>query len=110
MTNLLYDQPYNMDGRDAFVPRLKHFYLVYQNIMEHTEAQKDTYQELSKGLPQWAVLHGYTRETIFGANQPVFTEDYAVVYFTQTDGSRVAVTTSLSTFDFADVTYDMVSA
>lgn len=109
MTNLLYDQPYNMDGRDAFVPKLKHFYLVYLNVVEHSEAQMTTYKALSQGLPTWAVLHGYTRETIFGANQPVFTEDYAVVYFTQVDGGRVAVTTPLSTFSFADVTYDMVS-
>lgn len=111
MTDILFDQPYNSDGRDAFVPRLKHFYLVYEDIASINEDRTNTYQQLSETLPQWAVLHIYTRETLFGANQPVFTEDYAVVYFTiDMDGNRVPVTTMLSEFSFADVTYAQVSA
>lgn len=110
MTNLLFDAPYNKDERDVFTPRLKHFYLVYPDALQSAVEQMETYEQLAETLPQWAVQHGYTRETIFGANQPVFTEDYAVVYFTMVDGFRTAVTTPLSTFSYADITYDMVSA
>jgi len=114
MTDILYDAPYNMDGRDAFVPRLKHFYFVipsFNSDEETTLEECAMYRDLQVALPQWAVQHIYTREALYGANQPVFTEEYAVAYFTlDVDGNRVLITTPFSEFDYSNITYSEVSA
>lgn len=114
MTNLLFDQPYNMDGRDAFVPRLKHIYFVIPTMDSDEETVEDEmfiFKQLQESLAQWAVLTIITREALYGANQPVFTEEYAVTYFTiDTDGNRVPVTTPLSLWNMYDVVYSNVSA
>lgn len=114
MTNILYDAPYNMDGRDAFVPRLKHFYFVIPsfNSDEVTVLEEMLmFHSMQAAMPQWAVQHIYTREALYGANQPVYTEEYVVAYFTlDEDGNRVAVTTPFSEFKYGDISYSEVSA
>lgn len=114
MTNMLYDAPYHIEGRDASVQRLKHFYFVIPSFLSDAETvdeERETFLQLQESLPQWAVIHIYTREALYGANQPEFPEEYVVAYFTlDVDGNRVPVTTGLSAFTFSDVTYAMVSA
>lgn len=110
MTAILFDAPYNID---AVIPRLKHFYFVIPTASSDEETvleEMELFEQLQQAMPQWAVQHIYTRETIFGANQPVFTEDYAVVYFSMVDGSRIPVTTMLSDFSYSDINYADVSA
>lgn len=114
MTDILYDAPYNMDGRDAFVPRLKHFYFVvpsFNSDEETVDEERQAFFALQAVLPQWAIIHIITREALYGANQPVYTEEYVVAYFTlDEDGNRVAVTTPFSEFEYSDITYSEVSA
>lgn len=114
MTEILFDAPYNMDGRDAFVPRLKHFYFVipsFNSDEETVEGEVAILKELQAAMPQWGVIHIISRDAMFGASQPVYTEEYIVNYFTQhEDGSRWPVVTGLSTFTFDSVTYTDVSA
>lgn len=114
MTNLLFDAPYNMDGRDAFVPRLKHFYFVIPSFYSDEETvleESDMFDALQKTMPQWAVQHIISRDALYGPNLPVFTEEYVVCYFTiDEDGNRVGVTTPLSEFAYSGVTYAQVSA
>lgn len=114
MTNILYDQPYNSEGRDFFVPKLKHFYFVIPsfNSDEETVLEEVTmFNALQKTMPQWAVQHIITRDAMFGASQPVYTEEYVVNYFTIDEGgNRVRVVTGFSQFKYSDVTYDEVSA
>ena len=114
MTNILYDAPYNMDGRDVFTPRLKHFYFVIPsfNSDEETVAEEVAmFDLLQKDMPQWAVQHIYTRDALYGANLPVFTEEYVVAYFSMDpDGNRICVTTGFSEFFYTDVLYSDVSS
>jgi hypothetical protein len=114
MTDLLFDAPYNKDERDTFVPRLKHFYFVIPsfNSDEETVLEENTmFRQLQAAMPQWAVQHIYTRAALYGANPPVFTEEYNVTYFSlDEDGNRVPVTTPFSEFDYATVQYAQVSA
>jgi hypothetical protein len=114
MTDILFDQPYNSDGRDAFVPRLKHFYFVIPSFNSDEETvleEMELFNQLQTTMPQWAIQHIYSRDAIYGPNLLVFTEEYVVVYFTiDEDGNRVAVTTPLSEFFYSDVTYAQVSA
>ena len=114
MTNILFDAPYNMDGRDAFVPRLKHFYFVipsFNSDEETVDEERVIFYQLQASLPQWAVIHIYTREALYGANLPVFPEEYVVTYFgLDVDGNRVPITTGLSEFAFDSVAYADVSA
>ena len=114
MTDILYDAPYNMDGRDAFVPRLKHFYFVvpsFNSDEETVDEERQAFFALQAVSPQWAIIHIITREALYGANQPVYTEEYVVTYFTlDEDGNRVAVTTPFSEFEYSDITYSEVSA
>lgn len=114
MTDLLFDAPYNKDERDAFVPRLKHFYFVIPsfNTDEETVLEEVTlFKQLQEAMPQWGVIHIISRDAMFGASQPVYTEEYVVNYFTQhEDGSRWPVTTALSEFSFDSVAYADVSA
>lgn len=115
MTDILYDAPYNMDGRDAFVPRLKHFYFVIPSFNSDEETVSEElamYWQLQATMPQWAVQHMYTRDTLYGPDsQPVFTEEYAVAYFAlDIDGNRIIITTPFSEFNYSDITYSEVSA
>lgn len=114
MTDILFDQPYNKDERDAFVPRLKHFYFVIPSFNSDEETVEDEVailKELQAALPQWGVIHIISRDAMFGASQPVYTEEYVVNYFTvDEDGNRVPVVNPLSTFTFDNVTYADVSA
>lgn len=114
MTNLLFDAPYNMDGRDAFVPRLKHFYFVIPTAHSDAETVDDEmelFMQLQESLPQWAVQHIIERDALYGTNLPVFTEEYVVAYFTiDVDGNRVPVTTALSEFNYSDITYAQVAS
>lgn len=113
MTDLLFDQPYNMDGRDAFVPRLKHFYFVIPSFNSDegiVEDEMEMFKTLQTTMPQWAVQHIISREALYGSNLPVFTEEYVVAYFTlDGDGNRISVTTPYSEFDYSSVTYAQVS-
>lgn len=114
MTNMLFDAPYNKDERDVFTPRLKNFYFVIPTMQSDAETvaeEVDLFKQLQESMPQWAVMHIITREALYGANQPVFTEDYAVTYFAMdVDGNRIPVTTPLSEWNFWDITYSEVSA
>lgn len=114
MTNILFDAPYNKDARDAFVPRLKHFYFVIPTSHSDEETvleEVDLFKQLQESMPQWAVQHIIEREALYGPNQPVFTEEYNVTYFTLDEqGNRVPETTPFSEFGYNDITYDMVSA
>jgi hypothetical protein len=114
MTDILFDAPYNMDGRDAFVPRLKHFYFVIPSFNSDEEVVEDEvamFKQLHEAQPQWSVIHIITREAMFGANQPEYTEEYVVNYFTlDSEGNRVPVVTGFSEFSYDSVTYADVSA
>lgn len=114
MTNILYDAPYNMDGRDVFAPRLKHFYFVipsFNSDEEVVELEIAMFKELQAEMPQWGVIHIISREAMFGANQPVYTEEYVVNYFSMDpDGFRLPIVTGYSEFSFDSVTYAEVSA
>jgi hypothetical protein len=114
MTDLLFDAPYNKDERDTFVPRLKHFYFVIPsfNSDEETVLEEITlFKQLQTAMPQWGVIHIITRDAMFGASQPVYTEEYVVNYFTlDVDGNRVPLVTGFSEFSFASVAYADVSA
>lgn len=114
MTDILYDMPYNMfEQETAFPRRLRHFYFVIPSFNSDEETVEDEVlilKQLQAALPQWGVLHIITREALYGASQPIFTEDYAVTYYTMdVPGARTAVTTMLSAFSFSALTYDMVS-
>lgn len=114
MTDLLFDAPYNMDGRDAFIPRLKHFYFVIPSFNSDEETVLEEiaiFKELQAAMPQWGVIHIITRDAMFGANQPTYDEEYVVNYYTlDTDGNRVPAVTGLSQFSFDSVAYADVSA
>jgi len=114
MTDLLFDAPYNKDERDVFTPRLKHFYFVIPSFNSDAETvgeEVDMFKALQAEMPQWAVQHIITREALYGANQPVFTEEYVVTYFTLDEqGNRVPETTPFSGFGYNDISYNMVSA
>jgi hypothetical protein len=114
MTNILFDQPYNMDGREAIVPRLKHFYFVIPSFnSDETTVEEEVamFKQLQAAMPQWAVQHIITRDALYGPNLPVFTEEYVVTYFTlDVDGNRVPLTTPFSTFVYSSVAYADVSA
>lgn len=114
MTDLLFDAPYNMDGRDAFIPRLKHFYFVIPsfNSDEETVLEEITlFDQLQQSMPQWAVLHVITRDAMFGANQPTYPEEYVVNYFSMDpDGFRIPIVEGYSEFTFDSVAYADVSA
>lgn len=111
MIEILYDAPYN---KDAFIPRLKHFYFVIPTSSSDEETvleEVSLFDALQKTMPQWAVQHIYTRDALYGANQPVFTEEYVVAYFTlDNDGNRVSVTTGISEFNYDNIAYADVSA
>lgn len=114
MTDLLFDAPYNKDERDAFVPRLKHFYFVIPsfNSDEETVLEEVTlFKQLQEAMPQWGVIHIISREAMFGASQPVYTEEYVVNYFSMDpDGFRIPIVTNFSEFSFDSVAYADVSA
>lgn len=114
MTDLLFDAPYNKDERDAFVPRLKHFYFVIPsfNSDEETVLEEITiFKQLQEAMPFWSVIHIITRDAMFGASQPTYDEEYVVNYFTlDTEGNRVPMVTGLSEFSFDSVAYADVSA
>lgn len=114
MTDILFDQPYNSDGRDAFVPRLKHFYFVIPSFNSDEEVVVDEmhmFKTLQAVMPQWALQHIISREALYGTNLPVFTEEYVVAYFSMDpDGYRIAVTTPYTEFDYTQVAYGDVSA
>lgn len=114
MTDILFDQPYNKDAREVFTPRLKHFYFVIPTSHSDEETvleEVDMFRALQVAMPQWAVQHIIEREALYGPNQPVFTEEYVVAYFTiDEEGNRIPVTTGFSEFNYADVQYAQVSA
>lgn len=113
MTNILYDAPYNMDGRDVFALRLKHFYFVIPSFNSDEETvleEMALFRQLQAQMPQWAVQHIMTRDALYGPNQPEFPEEYVVAYFSMDpDGNRICITTGYSEFNYADITYNEVS-
>jgi hypothetical protein len=114
MTDILFDQPYNKDERDVFVPRLKHFYFVIPSFNSDEETVLEEigmFKALQAEMPQWGVIHIITRDAMFGASQPVYIEEYVVNYFSMDpDGFRIPIVTGFSEFSFADITYAEVSA